>query len=323
MKCAHVIHPVLALCCLSISGLNPLRVAAADFRPLQNFPGISEIHLQSISGNGDYLVGSANYDPDGNGTGELTGILWNRQGEAQLLGTNFIPVKVSNSGDFVVGTQYSSSELPHSTQWTPSGGIAPIEGFKSDSRDWHVTDMSSDGSVIVGTLRDLATGSRDLDAFRWTQHRGFELAGYDGGEACGTIIDVVVSRNGVHAGFSDFADCVGIGHGAAHYWRGNGDFELIRSVSGAIVSLRGISDDGNTAVGYGLGGFIIERGQPPIIGRPSLSFAAVSADGNTVVGTFNSSLETEARIQIEAEYFGSMSDFLEDRHGLASSLSGW
>ncbi len=131
------------------------------------FVPIDASAASAISADGTIVAGEA----DGQA------FLWTEPGgvETLPLPTDYQMFSVTNlSGDgtTIVGglrIRTGSSQHYEPFRWTAAGGYQPLGSLSTDGLDWaFATDVSDDGSVVVGT-NDTPDGRQ---AFRWTQETG-------------------------------------------------------------------------------------------------------------------------------------------------------
>src|ERR1019366_5009485 len=185
---------------------------------------------------------------------------------------------VSADGSVVVGTSYTASSS-QAFRWTAGFGVVGL-GHLPGSTNNSVAGVSADGSVVVGTSSS-GSGSQ---AFRWTAGTGMVGLGYlPGGtnssaaavSADGSVV-VGTSSSGVQAfRWTAGSGMVGLGGGSA----------------------TAVSGDGSIVVGPGfrwtagsgmqsLWAVLVTNGLDSSGPAPDMSASGISADGNTIVGTY-------------------------------------
>jgi probable HAF family extracellular repeat protein len=87
---------------------------------------------------------------------------------------------ISADGRVIVGVSYSSMDVQQAFRWTPEDGIQPL-GFMPTPPGTtpysYAFATNSDGTVIVGQGRTLASAPNANEAFRWTQAGGMQPLG--------------------------------------------------------------------------------------------------------------------------------------------------
>ncbi len=82
-------------------------------------------------------------------------------------GSKSTALAVSDVGNVVVGWSFTANFGTHAFRWTPENGMEDLTPETDDGRAY---DVSADGQVIVGGLRQTS-----YKAFRWTPDRGLEI----------------------------------------------------------------------------------------------------------------------------------------------------
>jgi|APSaa5957512535_1039671.scaffolds.fasta_scaffold00799_22 probable HAF family extracellular repeat protein len=175
-----------------------------------------------------------------------------------MVGLGFLPgdndsgaYGISGDGSVVVGE--SSSLDRQAFRWTSGGGMVGL-GVLGGDHSSIANGVSGDGSAVVGTSM-LGSIARDREAFRWTSGGGMVGLGFLPGD--GDFFSEALDVSG------DGSVVVGRGRGGfgeAFVWDGiNGMQSLSTILTGSGVDMTGwnlwyatgISDDGQTIVGYG------------------------------------------------------------------------
>ena len=259
-------------------------------------PGSSNSYAYGVSGDGSTVVGGSfvNFD-------DAQAFRWTSAGGMQWLGfpTRFpyyavvnpsaASIAISSDGSTIVGARDSNAY-----RWTRAGGLQLID-FTSAVPSSSVSAISADGSVFVGSS---APGP---SAFRWTSDGGFQHLGVPPGEFGANA----------HAVSADGSVVVGWNGTYAFRWTTAKGTQLLGDPR-FYSSANGVSGDGSILVGYSddLAAFIWDetRGMRSIqqmlvsdygldlTGWGLFSATAISADGNTIVGTGAHLGRTEAWI---------------------------
>lgn len=201
---------------------------------------------------------------------------------------------VSNDRKVIVGQSDSPSGYLEAFRWTSTDGITGL-----GSSAIIATDVSSDGSVVVGS------GDSDV-AFRWTADKGkIDLGGIPGSS---------ISSSFAHAVSADGSVIVGESAGTAFYWTSSGGMIGLGNVAGGDFTSTyawDVSADGSVVVGYGYlppnaplftpkeaFRWTPEEGMVGLGDLPGGIFNSdargVSADGTVIVGESNSATGSEA-----------------------------
>ena len=224
-------------------------------------------------------------------------------------------IHVSDGGSSVVGFSRSASGL-EPFYWTQSNGMVGLGALPDENENnYIVSDLSGNGTVVVGTLYYDSNDSETYEAFRWTQSEG--LMGL------GDLSNEIEPYSMGYAVSSDGSTVIGVG------WSNN--FEAFRwTQSDGMVGLgtqnapcgttaMDVSNDGSVVVGYIEGGgselYPFRWSQNDGMENLSLNSLGrampetVSADGSAVAGqglTYSDErvaiLWTEGSGIIESEY---------------------
>ena len=189
---------------------------------------------------------------------------------------------VSADGSVVAGWAEGPGVASAAFRWTRQGGIQFLDGLAAPSQARH---MSSDGSVIVGTV-----GHERPEAFRWSESAGVvrlgRLAGnrseaYDVSDN-GVIVGVSTSPNHMAGGEAfRWAQAGGmVGLGALEPATGGSEANAV-SADGSVVV-------GSSAVGTSSRAFrwTAATGMVPFGDAQVYSATGISADGRVIVGTW-------------------------------------
>lgn len=160
------------------TGFDPFRWTPATGYERLPEPGSSHGIASGVNHDGTMVVGWA---PSTNASGvqETVAIRWDATGAIEEIrdqsgrgGTNALAI--NESGDVVVGTQYSAnSPSSRAFRWTSSGGLEYVD--TAGAWDSVAEAVSADGDVIVGWWR--ASVNDSARAFRWTSRQGFHDLG--------------------------------------------------------------------------------------------------------------------------------------------------
>lgn len=146
----------------SAEGLDAFRWTASE-----GIAGLEGLSIYSdpygVSDDGSVVVGIT-----GVGTLSNSGFRWVEGGGAIGFGEGSSALGVSADGSVVVGA-VPSQMAGEAFRWTPSSGAVGLGNLPSAA-----TDVSSDGSVVVGSSNYEAFRS---EAFRWSQGNGMQLLG--------------------------------------------------------------------------------------------------------------------------------------------------
>jgi len=244
------------LAALSAAGASPA-LAGPMFRGLGFLPGQSESYATAVSADGCVVVGTA-------------------------------PYMKAMTDDLAPGviTPY----LYQAFRWTQGGGMVGL-GFIPGMNHSRGVAVSADGSVVVGSCRDLAhnAGTTAPQAFRWTAAGGMVGCGVDSTSATGVTADgSVVFGNRVDSSFpvTEYPP----GPWPFRWTEGSGTTEFLGC---AFVS--GVSADGSVKAGVSASFFYQSavRWSPTgemtslahLRSQTSAGASAVSADGAVIVGT--------------------------------------
>ena len=298
-------------------------VMTVDFMGLGDLPGGSfSSSAYGISADGTVAVGTSNSSLN-------EAFRWTSGGGIEGLGNlgySSISWGVSADGGVVVGYSNYSGSADQAFNWTSGGGMTGL-GFLSGDGVSRATDVSADGSVVVG-LSATDDFSSDDEAFRWTSGGGMVgLGDLPGGGVFSRALAVSDDGN-VVVGWSSSTN----GFEAFMWTSGGGMVGLGDLAGGAFSSSASdISADGSTVVGqsqsalgneammWTSGGGMVGLGDLDGGGYSSRA-RATSADGSVVVGVGNSAAGDEAFIWDETNGMQSLKVLLE-RQGL--DLTGW
>jgi probable HAF family extracellular repeat protein len=211
----------------------------------------------------------------------------------------------------------------------PLGDLPGAEFFSS------ATEVSADGSVVVGYSKSASSGNNDYEAFRWTDEGGMEPLGDLPGGRFYSNAQAVSADGSVAVGFSSSAS----GTEEAFRWTASGGMEPLGDLPGGdfYSEAYDISADGSTIVGRGHVGSVLGfeafrwtadegmQGLGQLPGGVSGNAFGVSADGTVVVGygTVMSGEDAfnDAFIWDADHGMRSLRDVLQSEFGL--DLTGW
>ncbi len=172
---------------------------------------------------------------------------------------------VSANGSVVAG--YSDSTDGYQAfRWTQADGMVGLGDLAGGSYESYAYGVSADGSVVVGE----SMSTDGLEAFRWTETDGMiGLGDLAGGTFHSTALavnpdgSVVVGSSKSDNGFEAFRWTQSSGMQSLVEWFAEDGFTL---TGWSATSAQGVSDDGNTIVGYGTSAngkeaFIAKAGQ--------------------------------------------------------------
>ncbi len=156
---------------------------------------------------------------------------------------------ISGNGQIVAGTIESADNsnwifAAHPYIWTPSGGTIHLGRFRPTAELTHATNLSHDGSTIVGWAQD--NPFAESFAWSWTQSSGYQVLPDAPGAAFQTV----------RAWHSNFDGSVIVGQGInaqsrvhALVWR-DGIPSVLPPVEGYRDTIaRGVTDDGSMIIG--------------------------------------------------------------------------
>ena len=323
-----------ALWCAAVAlCLLPFRTAqAAQFIPLGE-----ETYPRGVSGDGAFVVGwnrtlNNPNEPDDAlrwtssgqvlNLGDLPGFCCSEAAAASLTGS--VVVGYSSRGDFVDSTPF---------RWTESAGMQGLGRLRPSDNYVSSSDVSADGSIVIGASGFYATGVLTYEAFRWTEGMGMVGLGTLPG-------DTRSWANGISAdGLVIVGSSVGMSMTnpsiyEAFRWTEAGGMQGLGVLPGYDwSSARGISADGSTVVGYSIKNSsrleyeafrwtastgMVGLGHLP--GHQSSFATGVSGDGSVVVGHGLTQARDEALIWDETHGMRRLQDVLT-AEGL--DLTGW
>ena len=179
-------------------------------------------------------------------------------------------------------------------------GLGDLDGMGFDT---YATDVSADGSVIVGYSE--TPNSPEDDAFRWTEDLGLQPLVRTPPSGFGSKAFGISDDGSVIVGYADQSQLAG--GQVAFYWTEQG--RLVGAFSPGATNASAVSSDGTVIVGHGLisvtGEFrseafrwTRETGPVGLDDLPGGSFSSsandVSADGSVVVGVATTSAGDQA-----------------------------
>ena len=165
---------------------------------------------------------------------------------------------ISADGSVVVGTSADEvSGVSEAIRWTAGGGMQGLGALPGASIGSGAHDTSADGSIIVGVAESVA----GVEAFRWTAGTGMVGLGDLPGGDVHSFAEAVSADGSVVVGNSRTSFDTGIEKLDAFVWdetNGMRRVEDVLSDAGLdmtgwrLAYANGVSDDGNTIVGYGI-----------------------------------------------------------------------
>jgi len=214
------------------------------------------------SANGSVIVGIGNYSAGG-GPIPVTGEAFRWTEPKTIMGLGDVPggagvsraFDVSADGSVIVGkgnaaASFQAEDLGVAFRWTSGEGMVPL-GFLPGGSDLSAaTGVSADGKVVVGYSRSGVGG----EAFRWTAAKQMVGLGY---------LNLVPHWNESHAAgvSADGSVVVGGSDGVAFLWTAEDGMRRAEKVLAddfgldltgwVLQEATGVSDDGNTIVGWG------------------------------------------------------------------------
>ena len=163
---------------------------------------------------------------------------------------------ISADGVVVVGASVDDgSGVWEAIRWTDGGGMQGLGALPGASIGSDAYDVSADGSIIVG----VAESTAGFEAFRWTSGTGMVGLGDLPGGNFHSLAEAVSADGSVVVGYSHTSFDPG-DEEEAFVWDETNGMRLVQDVlSDAGLDLtgwhlqyaRGVSDDGNTIVGWG------------------------------------------------------------------------
>jgi uncharacterized membrane protein len=151
---------------------------------------------------------------------------------------------ISGDGNTIAGWMAASAGPTHAYRRTGSAPLEDLGPLLSYQRSY-ASDVSGDGSVVVGAGDSVIGGVPVGQAFRWAQQGGMQALGWLHGS--GRISEAnAISRDGTTiVGMSD------AGAEEAFVWRqGTGMLALPPPGSGTWTGANGVNSDGAVIVGY-------------------------------------------------------------------------
>jgi probable HAF family extracellular repeat protein len=273
----------------TVGSISP---AAADpmFMDLGTLGGYGSI-ADDVSADGSAVVGNSF-----NGS-QSEAFRWTSS--SGMVGLGILPGMFSSNaaatsadGSVVAGeNRFGFGATGEAFRWTAGGGMIGLGDLPGGAFDSTATDISADGSVIVGAGKSSASGS-NYEAFRWTSGSGMVgLGDLPGGiflsvaAAVSPDGSVVVGRGSSVSGseairWTSGGGMVGLGDlpGGAF-----GSAALGISADGSVIVGQGTSASGLEAFRWTAGGGMIGLGDLPT-GAFQSKANAVSADGSVIVG---------------------------------------
>src|ERR1019366_6768139 len=172
-------------------------------------------------------------------------------------------------------------------RWTAGSGMVGL-GHLPGTTDSSVAGVSADGSVVVGTSYSASSSQ----AFRWTAGFGMVGLGHLPGSTNNSVAGVSADGSVVVGTSSS-----GSGSQAFRWTAGTGMVGLGYLPGGTNSSAAAVSADGSIVVGPGfrwtagsgmqsLWAVLVTNGLDSSGPAPDMSASGISADGNTIVGTY-------------------------------------
>lgn len=325
-KAEGLVRAAAALCLV----VTTISEAAPVFIPLGDLSGgVFRSDAFGISSSGSTAAGSS-ADDQGGGA-----VIWTQADGLVKIAEDGFSTALSADGSTVVGGLFNPNVgATEPFVWSVGSGLQPL-GFPTGVVPSGVTvaeDVSADGGTVVGSTVFAANGLR---AFQWTESSG--LAQLTGG-----VLDA--AQESTATGVSAGADVVvGTALGAAreaYRWTAAGGAIGLGDLPGGQVesSATGVSPDGTTVFGTSASSSSAVAAfrwteQSGLVDLGSLSgqlsqttpLSATGA-GEAIVGredSFGPTGGVDAFVWTEAFGIESLQSVLEDRHGLASPLTGW
>lgn len=229
------------------------RWQGGSFLPLGFLPGGTRCEARAASLNGAVVVGAGNSIEDA----EARAFRWTAAGGMQDLGalpgdTWSRALGVSDDGTTIVGGSGFPSE--RAFRLTPAGmvDLGTLTGGGSGGSGSYATDVSADGSVVVGS----SYSSFGYRPFRWTEAGGMADLGGLGALGQGSAKAVSADGTAVVGYLSDNASSV---NNRAFRWTVGGGMENLGTLPGGGDSYAsGVNADGTIVTGRATfaGGFV-------------------------------------------------------------------
>lgn len=316
------------------------RCFGAEFIPLGDLPDAAFRSFASdVSGDGRVVVGT--------GTSELSGgvseaFRWTLETgivglgvHTNLIGERSIARAVSHEGNHIVGFGIPQTAGLTAFQWTPEGGMAPLDGAShGEIRSSAANAVSRSGRIVVGDLVFSNDPQLRPRAFVWTADVGFSLIG-GLPESGGGGTAYAVSTDGRHVVGSG----LGVNGVEAFLWSEDRGTQGLGDIPGGYFGsvAKAVSDSGSVVVGTGAsevsGGtgeafrWTQATGMVPLGDLPGGSFSSdahdVSADGRIIVGSSDGGDGNGAVIWRNGRPIESLRSLLVNEYGLGDSLAGW
>jgi len=201
------------------------------------------------------------------------------------LGGFYSPSGVSADGSVIVGT-ISNGYANEAFRWTQSSGVVGLGFLADDHRGSIATDVSADGSVVVGGSY-IRPGS-PISPFRWTQETGMVgLGSYpDGWFGWYDMANAVSADGSVIVGGVD-----GPTKNAFRWTQSSGIVGLGDLAGSSFSSASDVSADGSIIVGAANGQAFRWTQESGMVGLGTVPsggsigyFLGISADSNVIVG---------------------------------------
>lgn len=207
---------------------------------------------------------------------------------------------VSANGSVVAG--YSDSTDGYQAfRWTQAGGMVGLGDLAGGSYESYAYGISADGSVVVGE----SSSANGFEAFRWTQADGMiGLGDLAGGNFRSVALavnadgSVVVGNSRSDNGLEAFRWTQSSGMQSLGEWLLEDGYTL---TGWSDTSAQGVSDDGNTVVGYGTSA------------NGDEAFIAKAGQGMIGLDDFSASLESINTVSVQT--ISNVSTLLHGAHG--------
>jgi probable HAF family extracellular repeat protein len=329
-------HQVLMGCLFVAAVVGGAPVTAARFIGL----GEDVVGIGGVSPNGQWIVGSRELPPEQQPVCPPNALCalrtapfrWSLAGELQYIDQAGFQVglAISDDGKPVTG-KWRDFDAPEQGPflWSEAEGVLDLGELPGVDDRGHGTDISADGTVVVGGVGDDLFGTSygsHPQAFRWSADQRLQGLGDLDGGAFRSFATAVSPDGRVVVGEATSSGDVG---GQAFRWTEETGMVGLGFVEDRIQSTaRDVSSDGSVVVGYGYGLLADPRAfrWTPETGMEHLGFQiaeAVTGDGRTIVGSSQGAASSVAVIWNAGEGVRNLREFLINEHGLADALAGW
>jgi uncharacterized membrane protein len=287
---------VIALALLAAAGAPP--ALAQTFTGIGQLDGTSTpigSYANGVSADGSIVVGASYLFDPGFGFTVAHGTRWTPSGGLQDLGhftlSASVATRTSNDGNTIAGyagfvTGTGEVEPRNAIYWTNAGAIpqgALISVFP-DPVGYISTDVSADGSVIIGQTRAPGPEPVPDQAFRFTQSGGAQILAQPAGYSGPASANAISADGSLIVGYSEGPDAL-----KAWRWTAAGGVQILPGVpTGVPAAAYGVSANGQVIVGdfntqamrWTAGGGFQALG----LGAFSSTAVDASADGSVIVG---------------------------------------